>query len=111
MILHPLQHTGEPPTTATPGRRVRVPAPHRDPVACRKGDDRPRSPPAPQQNGAMEPAQLDRPPSADLDSMPAAMHAMLFAALQAMGRHPEIRRVRAVALDALRPAPGQRLLD
>jgi ubiquinone/menaquinone biosynthesis C-methylase UbiE len=59
----------------------------------------------------MEPAQLDRPPFADLDSMPAAMHAMLFAALQAMGRHPEIRRVRAVALDALRPAPGQRLLD
>jgi SAM-dependent methyltransferase len=59
----------------------------------------------------MEPAQLDHPPFADPDNMPAAMHAMLFAALQAMGRHPEIRRVRAVALDALRPAPGQRLLD
>jgi SAM-dependent methyltransferase len=59
----------------------------------------------------MEPAQLDRPAFADVDRMPADMHARVFAMLDAMGRHPEIRRVRQVARDALRPAPGQRLLD
>ena len=36
---------------------------------------------------------------------------MLLAALEAMGRHPEIRRVRRIALRALRPAAGARLLD
>jgi SAM-dependent methyltransferase len=45
------------------------------------------------------------------DHIPAPMHALLFGALESMGRHPEIRRVRAAAFDALRPAPGQRLLD
>jgi SAM-dependent methyltransferase len=59
----------------------------------------------------MEPAQLDRTPFADLDSMPPEMLAMLVAALEGMSRHPEIRRVRNVAWQALRPAPGQRLLD
>ena len=59
----------------------------------------------------MEPAQLDRPAFADVDRMPADLHARVFAMLDAMGRHPEIRRVRQVARDALRPAPGQRLLD
>ncbi|AGZ44868.1 methyltransferase domain-containing protein [Actinoplanes friuliensis] len=59
----------------------------------------------------MEPAQLDRTPFADLDSMPPAMLAMLVAALEGMSRHPEIRRVRNTAWEALRPAPGQRLLD
>jgi SAM-dependent methyltransferase len=59
----------------------------------------------------MEPAQMERTPFADLDNTPPDMHAMLFAALQAMGLHPEIERVRQVAFEALRPAPGQRLLD
>jgi SAM-dependent methyltransferase len=54
---------------------------------------------------------MDRTPFADLDNAPPGMHAMLFEALEAMGRHPEIQRVRRTALDALRPAHGQRLLD
>jgi SAM-dependent methyltransferase len=58
----------------------------------------------------MEPAQTAT-PFADLDTLPPEMQTMLAAALEAMGRHPEIRRVRAVAHDALRPARGQRLLD
>jgi ubiquinone/menaquinone biosynthesis C-methylase UbiE len=61
--------------------------------------------------GAMEPAQLERPPFADLDRMPPEMFSMLVAALEAMSRHPEIRRVRDTAWGALRPVPGQRLLD
>ena len=36
---------------------------------------------------------------------------MLMAALEAMSRHPEIRRVRRVAHELLRPAPGSCLLD
>jgi SAM-dependent methyltransferase len=59
----------------------------------------------------MEPAQMDRTPFADIDNAPAGLHAILFAALEAMGRHPEIQRVRQVAYAALRPAPGQSLLD
>jgi SAM-dependent methyltransferase len=59
----------------------------------------------------MEPAQLDHTPFADLDRMPPPMVAMLIAALEAMSKHPEIRRVRQVAREALRPAAGQRLLD
>ncbi|GAA2477362.1 methyltransferase domain-containing protein [Winogradskya humida] len=59
----------------------------------------------------MEPAQLERTPFADLDRTSPAMLAMLVAALEAMSRHPEIRRVRHTAWEALRPAPGQRLLD
>ena len=61
--------------------------------------------------GAMEPAQLDRTPFADLDREPPDMLAMLVAALEAMSRHREIQRVRHTAWQALRPAPGQRLLD
>lgn len=59
----------------------------------------------------MEPAQLDHTPFADLDQMPPPMVAMLIAALEAMSRHPEIRRVRRVARGALRPAAGEHLLD
>ena len=59
----------------------------------------------------MKPAQIERTPFADLDGQPSEMTAMLLAALDAMGRHPEIRRVRGTALRALRPEPGQRLLD
>ena len=59
----------------------------------------------------MKPAQMDRTPFADLDRQPSEMTAMLIAALEEMGRHPEIRRVRRTALTALRPAPGSRLLD
>jgi SAM-dependent methyltransferase len=59
----------------------------------------------------MEPAQMERTPFADPDNMPPGLSTLIVHALEAMGRHPEIRRVRAVAFGALRPAPGQRLLD
>src|SRR4051812_46208182 len=60
----------------------------------------------------MEPAtDVDRTPFAHLDRTPPEMLALVIAALAAMGDHPEIRRVRAAARAALRPAPGQRLLD
>ncbi|MET0416416.1 MAG: methyltransferase domain-containing protein, partial [Actinoplanes sp.] len=59
----------------------------------------------------MKPAQMERTPFADLDRQPSEMTAMLLAALEAMGRHPEIRRVRRTALEALRPMLGSRLLD
>jgi SAM-dependent methyltransferase len=59
----------------------------------------------------MKPVQMERTPFADLDGLPSEMTAMLLAALEAMGRHPEIRRVRDTALQALRPEPGARLLD
>jgi SAM-dependent methyltransferase len=59
----------------------------------------------------MKPAQMDRTPFADLDGQPREMTEMLLAALEAMGHHPEILRVRATALAALRPAAGARLLD
>ena len=59
----------------------------------------------------MTPAQMERTPFADLDSQPSEMTAMLLAALEAMGRHPEIRRVRRTAMEALHPEPGARLLD
>jgi SAM-dependent methyltransferase len=39
------------------------------------------------------------------------MTSMLLTALEAMGRHPEIRRVRETAMAALDPSPGARLLD
>lgn len=59
----------------------------------------------------MEPAQKERTPFADIDGLPAPMSAMVLDALTEMGLHPEIRRVRRVAFDMLRPAPGDRLLD
>ncbi|MEU4557076.1 methyltransferase domain-containing protein [Actinoplanes sp. NPDC023936] len=59
----------------------------------------------------MEPAQKERTPFADIDGLPASMSAMVLDALTEMGRHPEIRRVRRVAFEALCPQPGQRLLD
>src|SRR4051794_38886353 len=59
----------------------------------------------------MKPPQIERTPFADLDSQPSEMTAMLLAALDAMGRHPEIKRVRRTAMQALRPEPGARLLD
>lgn len=61
--------------------------------------------------GAMEPAQLDRTPFADVDRMPPETIALVVSSLEAMAAHPEIRRVRHAAWEALRPAPGQRLLD
>lgn len=54
---------------------------------------------------------MENTPFADVDRMPAAMATMLIAALEAMSRHPEIRRIRRTGRRALRPAPGQRLLD
>jgi ubiquinone/menaquinone biosynthesis C-methylase UbiE len=59
----------------------------------------------------MKPVQIERTPFADLDGQTSEMTAMLLAALDAMGRHREIRRVRRTALRALQPEPGQRLLD
>ncbi|TDO41158.1 methyltransferase domain-containing protein [Paractinoplanes brasiliensis] len=56
-------------------------------------------------------AQMERTPFADLDRQPREMTAMLLAALETMGRHPEIRRVRRTGMDAFRPAPGWRVLD
>ena len=65
----------------------------------------------PPHNGPMDRAQMDRTPFADLDRNPAELVAMLIAALEAMSRHPEIRRVRRVAHDALAPVGGKLLLD
>ncbi|WP_092554541.1 methyltransferase domain-containing protein [Actinoplanes derwentensis] len=59
----------------------------------------------------MEPAQKDRTPFSDIDGLTAQMSEIVLDALTAMGRHPEIRRVRRIAFDALQPAAGQRLLD
>ena len=59
----------------------------------------------------MKPAQIERTPFADLDRQPREMTAMLLAALDEMGRHPEIRRIRRTAMDAFRPAPGWQVLD
>jgi ubiquinone/menaquinone biosynthesis C-methylase UbiE len=56
-------------------------------------------------------ARTERTPFADIDSAPPDLHALLCAGLDRMARHPEIQRVRRIALAALRPAPGQRLLD
>nr|MDT0660361.1 methyltransferase domain-containing protein [Micromonospora sp. DSM 115978] len=50
-------------------------------------------------------------PFTDLDRMPPEMVTLVIDALDGMAAHPEIRRVREVALAALRPAPGQRLLE
>jgi SAM-dependent methyltransferase len=59
----------------------------------------------------MKQPQIERTPFADLDGHSSEMTALLLAALEAMGRHPEIRRIRRIARQALRPEPGQRLLD
>ena len=59
----------------------------------------------------MSPAQTERTPFADLDSQPREMTTLLLAALEEMGRHPEIRRVRRTAMRALDPEPGWRVLD
>ena len=59
----------------------------------------------------MTSAQTTRTPFADLDSQPREMTTLILAALEEMGRHPEIRRVRRTAMEALRPEPGWRVLD
>lgn len=59
----------------------------------------------------MEIARTASTPFADIDRMPPAQAEMLIGALAEMAHHPEIRRVRRVAREALRPEPGQRLLD
>src|SRR4051794_27409064 len=59
----------------------------------------------------MKPAHMERTPFADLDGQPSEMTGMLLAALEAMGRHPEIRRVRETAMAALDPSSGARILD
>ncbi|GIF77487.1 methyltransferase domain-containing protein [Asanoa siamensis] len=47
----------------------------------------------------------------DVDALPAGVFDMLFSVLRAMADNTEILRVRAAAWEALRPEPGQRLLD
>jgi SAM-dependent methyltransferase len=47
----------------------------------------------------------------DIDALPEPVFDLILGVLRAMSEHPEIQRVRAVAREALRPAPGQRLLD
>jgi SAM-dependent methyltransferase len=59
----------------------------------------------------MTPAQMVRTPFADLDHQPSELTGMLLTALEAMGRHPEIRRVRETPMAALDPSSGARLLD
>jgi ubiquinone/menaquinone biosynthesis C-methylase UbiE len=54
---------------------------------------------------------LARNPFTDVDGLPPEVSAMVIGALEGMAAHPEIRRVRRLAWEALRPAPGQRLLD
>jgi ubiquinone/menaquinone biosynthesis C-methylase UbiE len=50
-------------------------------------------------------------PFAELDRMPPPVAQLMLGALQRMAANSEIRRVREVAFQALRPRPGQRLLD
>jgi SAM-dependent methyltransferase len=59
----------------------------------------------------MTPAPMQRTPFADLDGQSSEMTSMLLTALEAMGRHPEIGRVRETAMAMLDPSPGGRLLD
>lgn len=54
---------------------------------------------------------LERTPFAQVDELPAPIRAMLLAALEGMAATPEIGEVRRVADAALRPAPGQAILD
>ncbi len=58
-------------------------------------------------------AKRDRPanPFAEVDQTPPAVAVLLVEVLRQMAANPEIQRVRALALDALRVHPGQRLLD
>jgi SAM-dependent methyltransferase len=50
-------------------------------------------------------------PFTDVDTMPAEAIDWMIAMLDGLSAHPEIRRVRQIAREALRPVPGQRLLD
>jgi hypothetical protein len=76
-------------------------------------DDRPgRSEhPDDSQNGRLTHQPLPASVFAAMDQMPDHMHTMLLGTLEGMTTHAEIRRVRRIAHDAQRPAPGQRLLD
>jgi ubiquinone/menaquinone biosynthesis C-methylase UbiE len=62
-------------------------------------------------HGPMAQESLARTPFAEVDRLSPAMFSVVIAALEGMAAHPEIQRVRRVARDALRPVPGQRLLD
>jgi ubiquinone/menaquinone biosynthesis C-methylase UbiE len=80
-------------------------------LSCRMDDRDPATGGPACKEWRMTPAQIERTPFADLDGQPSEMTAMLLAALDEMGRHPEILRVRQTAMRALRPEAGQRLLD
>jgi 2-polyprenyl-3-methyl-5-hydroxy-6-metoxy-1,4-benzoquinol methylase len=58
-----------------------------------------------------EPQPTGRTPFANLDEMPQRLRDLLLDALARMAATPQIQAVRAVAAEALRPEPGQRLLD
>lgn len=58
-----------------------------------------------------EPRPTERTPFANVDEMPQQLQDVLLDALTRMAATPQIQAVRAVAAEALRPQPGQRLLD
>ncbi|MCA2217732.1 methyltransferase domain-containing protein [Jidongwangia harbinensis] len=59
----------------------------------------------------MEAAGTHHTPFTDVDTLPSDEIDWMIGMLDRMSADPEIRRVREVARAALRPAPGQRLLD
>ena len=59
----------------------------------------------------MEATRTHRTPFTDVDTMPAKTADWMIALLDGLSAHPEIRRVRQTAAEALPPAAGQRLLD
>ncbi|MEV4617466.1 methyltransferase domain-containing protein [Asanoa sp. NPDC049573] len=58
-----------------------------------------------------EPEPPDTGAFSDIDALPEPIFELILGVLRRMAEHPEIQRVRQVAWDALRPGPGQRLLD
>jgi ubiquinone/menaquinone biosynthesis C-methylase UbiE len=59
-----------------------------------------------------EPGPVTEPtPFRRIDELPTPMRALLLGALDGMAATPEIRQVRRVADEALRPVPGERILD
>lgn len=59
----------------------------------------------------MEAASRHQSTFTDVDTMPTPAINWMIAMLDGLSAHPEIWRVRQAALEALRPAPGQRLLE
>jgi SAM-dependent methyltransferase len=65
-----------------------------------------------QNAGMREPDRgAERTPFADIDQLPPHLQVLLLDALERMGGMAQIQAVRAIAVAALRPEPGHRLLD